>query len=151
MCKVEATGGVLHTNFVGAFVGSAATGDPLVFSRFPSLSTCHSLHVLCQRMRSQEGTTLSKADLQLLRDQLQLLHRETMSIESSRIRSLRSSRSRRFNGSSGSIGRLEKESSRRDENESREDELGEKISSATANPQVVLLHSLFSYAGTQLP
>ena len=74
---------------------------------------------LGRRIRTVEGSTLSKADLQLLRDQLQLLHRETMSIESSRIRSLRSSRSRRFNGSSGSIGRLEKESSRRDENESR--------------------------------
>ena len=35
---------------------------------------------LCKRMHSQEGTTLSRADLQLLKDQLQRLHRETMTL-----------------------------------------------------------------------
>ena len=35
---------------------------------------------LCQRMRSQEGTTLSRADLQVLRDQLQLLHSEAVNL-----------------------------------------------------------------------
>ena len=35
---------------------------------------------LCQRLRSQEGASLSKADLQLLRDQLQLLHKETVNL-----------------------------------------------------------------------
>jgi hypothetical protein len=35
---------------------------------------------LCRRMRSPEGSTLSRADLQLLRDQLQTLHRETVNL-----------------------------------------------------------------------
>jgi hypothetical protein len=35
---------------------------------------------LCKRMRSQEGTTLSRADLQVLRDQLKILHRETVTL-----------------------------------------------------------------------
>lgn len=35
---------------------------------------------LCQRMRSQEGTTLSKADLQVLRDQLHTLLRQTVNL-----------------------------------------------------------------------
>ena len=35
---------------------------------------------LCQRMRSPEGTTLSRADLQVLRDQLQLLHSEAVNL-----------------------------------------------------------------------
>ena len=35
---------------------------------------------LYQRMRSHEGTTLSRADLQVLRDQLQLIHKETVNL-----------------------------------------------------------------------
>jgi hypothetical protein len=35
---------------------------------------------LSQRMRSPEGTTLSQADLQVLRDQLQILFRETVNL-----------------------------------------------------------------------
>ena len=33
---------------------------------------------LCSRMRSHEGTTLSRADLQLLLDQLQVLSKEAV-------------------------------------------------------------------------
>jgi hypothetical protein len=35
---------------------------------------------LYQRMRCPEGTTLSKADLEVLRDQLQVLHREAVNL-----------------------------------------------------------------------
>ena len=35
---------------------------------------------LGQRMRSQEGTTLSRADLEVLRDQLHLLHNEAANL-----------------------------------------------------------------------
>jgi hypothetical protein len=35
---------------------------------------------LCRRMRSSEGTTLSRADLEVLKDQLQLLHSATVSL-----------------------------------------------------------------------
>jgi hypothetical protein len=35
---------------------------------------------LCQRMRSPEGTTLSRADLEVLRDQLHLLLNETVNL-----------------------------------------------------------------------
>ncbi len=33
---------------------------------------------LCRRMRSQEGTRLSKADLQVLHEQLEALHKEAV-------------------------------------------------------------------------
>jgi len=35
---------------------------------------------LCRRMRSPEGTTLSRADLQVLRDQLHVLYKEAVSL-----------------------------------------------------------------------
>jgi hypothetical protein len=35
---------------------------------------------LCQRMRSPEGVTLSRADLLILKDQLQLLHSEAVNL-----------------------------------------------------------------------
>ena len=35
---------------------------------------------LCQRMRTQEGTTLSRADLEVLRDQLHVLHNEAVNL-----------------------------------------------------------------------
>ena len=35
---------------------------------------------LCQRMRSPEGATLSRGDLEVLREQLHLLHSETVNL-----------------------------------------------------------------------
>jgi hypothetical protein len=41
---------------------------------------------LCQRMRSPEGTTLSRADLELLKDQLHHLHNEAVNLLSQKER-----------------------------------------------------------------
>jgi hypothetical protein len=41
---------------------------------------------LCQRMRSPEGTTLSRADLEVLRDQLNLLYHEAVTLLSQKER-----------------------------------------------------------------
>ena len=35
---------------------------------------------LCQRMRSPEGATLSRADLQVLKEQLRLIHSEAVNL-----------------------------------------------------------------------
>ena len=35
---------------------------------------------LCQRMRSPEGTSLSKGDLHLLKEQLQVLHTQAVNL-----------------------------------------------------------------------
>jgi hypothetical protein len=41
---------------------------------------------LCQRMRSPEGTTLSRADLEILKDELHLLHHEAVNLLSQKER-----------------------------------------------------------------
>jgi hypothetical protein len=41
---------------------------------------------LCQRMRSPEGTTLSRADLEILKDELHLLHNEAVNLLSQKER-----------------------------------------------------------------